>query len=89
MTFCCDKFEFHYNGPSQMGLNLRIIKLSPEFIRRGYLGHNYYRYLLTEGYELLNDKVKVIFIEYCPFCGQNLSKTYDSDKYINEVKHIW
>jgi hypothetical protein len=70
-----------------MGLNFRIIKLSPEFVKRGYFGDNAYRYLITEGYEHLNDQVKKIFIEYCPFCGQQLKKLYCTDEYVNELNH--
>jgi len=85
--FCCDKFRFHCEGPAQVGLNFRIIKLSADFVKRGYLGNNVYRYIITEGYTDLNDKVKKIFIEYCPFCGTGLDKVYCSDEYVNETNH--
>jgi hypothetical protein len=72
-----------------MGFNYRIIKLSDNFIQRGYLGSNRYRYLLTEGYNSLNNDIRVMIIEYCPTCGKNLSKFYSSDEYINEKQHPW
>lgn len=68
---------------------MRIIKLSPEFIQRGFLSKNIYRYLITEGYRDFTDDMKLIFIEYCPFCGKNLSKIYKSDDYINELNHTY
>ncbi|MEP7377909.1 MAG: hypothetical protein ABI675_31210 [Chitinophagaceae bacterium] len=85
--FCCDKFRFHYEGSSEMGLNFRIIKLNQAFIEKGYLGDNKYRYLITEGYSILDDKVKKIFIEFCPYCGKELKKFYRSDEYVNELNH--
>jgi len=63
---CCESFQFRHDGNSQMGLNFRIIRLSDEFIRRGYTGNNKYRYLVTEGYTFLSDNTKLIAIEFCP-----------------------
>lgn len=89
LKFCCDSFRFRHDGESSMGLNFRIIKLSNNFIERtGYKG-NVYRYLITEGYLLLDETVKVIFFEYCPYCGSKLSKIYNTDKYINESNHVY
>ena len=85
--FCCDKFRFHYEGPNEMGLNFRIIKLSPAFVKRGYFGDNVYRYIISDGYTKFDDKVKKIFMEYCPFCGKELKKIYRSDEYVNETNH--
>lgn len=87
MKFCCDKFQFHYQSAKEMGLNFRIIKLSQGFINRGYLGNNVYRYLITDGYSKFDDSMKRMFIEHCPFCGKELRRIYDSDKYVNEINH--
>jgi hypothetical protein len=71
----------------EMGLNIRIIKLSPAFVNRGYLGDNVYRYIITEGYTVFDDKVKTSVIEFCPYCGKELKKLYHSDEYVNETNH--
>lgn len=87
LKFCCDKFRYRHDGPSTMGLNFRIIKLSQDFIDRGYLGDNRYRYLITEGYTALEDNTKMIVMEYCPYCGKKLKSIYKSDEYVNEFNH--
>ncbi|UPK67194.1 hypothetical protein [Chitinophaga filiformis] len=85
--FCCEKFRFRYEGNSEMGLNFRIIKLSQNFLDRGYWGDNVYRYYITEGYHVFDDKIKAIVMEFCPFCGKKLKSIYKSDEYINESNH--
>lgn len=87
--FCCESFQFRHSGNSEMGLNFRILKLSEEFIKRGYNGKNKYRYLITEGYHKLDDNTKMIVMEYCPYCGTRLNSIYNSDDYINELFHNW
>lgn len=86
--YCCDKFQFHWKSTNEMGLNFRIIKLGQPFIDRVNYKGNKYRYLITDGYKIrLDDNVKTIVMEYCPFCGRELQKYYHSDEYINEVFH--
>ncbi|MBC6490715.1 hypothetical protein BC349_06705 [Flavihumibacter stibioxidans] len=85
--FCCDTFRFRYEGAKEMGLNFRIIKLSQPFIERSKYKGNIYRYLITEGYQVLDSNIKIIFIEYCPHCGRELRKLYNSDLYVNELDH--
>jgi len=85
--FCCDSFRFRYEGDNEMGLNYRIIKLSPQFLNRSNFKDSPYRCLITEGYRILDDNVKKIFIEYCPNCGKELKKYYWSDEFVNEQKH--
>lgn len=72
-----------------MGLNFRIIKLSEQFINRTNITGNKYRYILSEAYTKLDGSIQMIFIDYCPFCGKELKRTYCSDKYINEANHEW
>lgn len=85
--FCCNAFRFHYELEKEMGLNIRIIKLSPAFLKRGYFGDNLYRYMITEGYTDFNDKIKTSIIEFCPYCGKELKKIYRSDEYVNETNN--
>ncbi|SFW81837.1 hypothetical protein [Chitinophaga sancti] len=85
--FCCDSFRFRYEGVSELGLNFRIIKLSQDFIDRGYLGENRYRYLITEGYKVFDQDMKMLVMEFCPYCGTKLASLYNSDQYINEQNH--
>jgi len=85
--FCCDTFRFRHDGTSSMGLNFRIIKLSPNFIERSHYKGNIYRYLITEGYEVLDENTKVLLMEFCPHCGRELKRIYHSDEYVNEVNH--
>jgi hypothetical protein len=47
--FCCDTFHILYSRDKVMGLNIRIIKLSKEFIQRGQLSIDK-SYFITEGY---------------------------------------
>ena len=85
--FCCDSFRFRHEGKSSIGLNFRIIKLTLAFIDRSEYTGNVYRYLITEGYEMLDDKTRIIFMEFCPHCGKELKKLYRSDDYVNETNH--
>jgi hypothetical protein len=85
--FCCNQFKFHHDGSSQMGLNIRIIKLSDWFMERGELKGSPYRFLITEGYTKLDDSIKTMYIKFCPYCGTELQKKYTSDEYINENEH--
>lgn len=85
--FCCDNFRFRHSGDSSMGLNFRIIKLSNYFIERSQYKGNIYRYFITEGYESLTDKTKILLMEFCPYCGKELKKIYRSDEYVNESNH--
>ena len=80
-----------------MGLNIRIIQPSVSFNieakkREVFLINkkNIYKYIMTEGYSgTLGKKGQFSFIDFCPFCGKNLSKFYNDVSYINEIDHIW
>lgn len=68
-----------------MGLNIRIVKFSQEFVERGELKRDKGFYI-TEGYEgKLFDCVKMVAINYCPFCGSDLESQYKSDEYVQEL----
>ena len=83
--FCCEKFKFFYSGDKTMGLNIRIIKLNEEFIKRGKLKIDK-NFLITEGYSgNILDCQKTMVINYCPFCGQYLRDIYISDEYVQEI----
>lgn len=83
--FCCKKFQFFYSGEKALGLNIRVIKLSKEFIQRGQLDFDR-NFLITEGYlGKVNDCKKVMVIKYCPFCGKELIKLYSDEEYVQEV----
>ena len=85
--YCCDSFRFYCEIDKNMGLNFRIIKLSQDFVDRGYFGNNKYRYIITDGYQNFNTSVKKLVIEFCPFCGKELKKNYCSDEFVNESSH--
>lgn len=82
--FCCSKFQFHYLGDKQMGLNIRIVKLSKEFMERGQLKFNK-NYLITEGYSENILECKSMVIQFCPFCGTELKSIYGDDEYTQET----
>lgn len=85
LKYCCDKFRFLNSGVKNMGLNIRIVKLSKEFIERGNLDFDK-SFLITEGYSNTIDECsQKIAINFCPFCGSNLKKFYKSDDYIQEI----
>jgi hypothetical protein len=81
--FCCDKFGFHYEGDSQKGLNIRVVGLMPALVNR-LISDSNTRFFITEGYERgIDNCIKKIAINYCPFCGYNLSDMYN-EEYIQE-----
>lgn len=84
--FCCEKFKFLYLGDKTMGLNIRIIKLNPEILKKGFVQYDKIFYI-TEGYDgNINECEKKIVINYCPFCGLNIREIYaNSDDYIQEI----
>jgi hypothetical protein len=85
MKFCCDKFKFFYSGEKAMGLNIRIVQLSKDFMERSNLSFNK-SYFITEGYSNLIDECKKkMAINYCPFCGSDLKRKYGSDEYVQEI----
>lgn len=96
MKFCCNKMKLLHHAPSEFGLNFRIFKLSDEFIEKSAQRNlavkddEIYNYLITEGYiDKLDNNVKKLFIDYCPFCGTELKNVYSKLKFINEHKHVW
>ncbi len=95
-TVCCSKMEGLYKAQSSYGINFRVIKNSTRFIeeskkREVFIDSNEYRYVLTDGYsgKLSSEETKILFIEYCPFCGKKLEKVFKSDTQINETNHDW
>lgn len=88
MKFCCEKFRFFYSGEKAMGLNIRIVKLSKDFIERGNLNFDK-TYSITEGYpNTIDECKKKMLINYCPFCGCDLKRKYKSDEYVQEIVNI-
>ena len=89
MEFCCDKFRFYYSGDKGMGLNIRVIKFNPEYVQRARLKRDK-NVWLTEGYSgSIQDCMKRILLNFCPFCGDDLSYIYESDdefvqEYLND-----
>jgi len=87
--FCCNTFQILYSTEKSWGLNIRIIKLTPEFVKRGQLKFNIVFYI-TEGYsDNIGGKEKRVVINFCPFCGINLRKKYGkSDEFVQEIMDI-
>lgn len=86
--FCCEPFKFFYSGEKTMGLNIRIVKLSKEFIERARATFDK-SYLITEGYVGdIRDCKKKMTINFCPFCGTRLKEAYNSDEFIQETINI-
>ncbi len=93
---CCIKLKGLYDVSSEFGINFRVIKSSNEFIeeskKRGFpIENDKLKYVLTDGYsgKLSSKESKLLFIEYCPFCGKKLSKIYKNDSQVNEINHDW
>jgi hypothetical protein len=88
--FCCATFQIYYSAKKEMGLNIRIRKISGDYIQRvkavgGKLDFDK-SFMITEGYcDKLDLNVKAMAIKYCPFCGKELKKIYDSDEFVQEV----
>jgi len=88
MEFCCEKFRFFYSGERNRGLNIRIVQLDKEFIDRAELKFDK-SYFITEGYEnSIEECIKKMVINYCPFCGQELKKRYFNDEYVQEIMKV-
>ena len=88
LKFCCDKFRFFYSGEKTMGLNIRIVKMSKDFVSRTGLNFDK-NYFITEGYSnAIEECKKKIAIDFCPFCGSDLKRIYRSDDYVQEVVKI-
>ena len=87
--FCCDRFHFLYKTEKNWGLNIRVIKLSSEFVKRGELKFDIVFYI-TEGYtDLIGGEEKRIVINNCPFCGKNLRQQYGkNDEFVQEIMDI-
>jgi hypothetical protein len=87
--YCCDTFKIHYLTEKGWGLNIRVIKLSDSFVKRGDLKFDKV-YYITEGYENnIGGDEKRIVINYCPFCGINLQKFYGKDDaYVQEIMDV-
>jgi hypothetical protein len=83
--YCCESFESRAEVPREMGLNIRIVKITEDLALAPEDLKNPYRIFMTSGYELDTVKDnKWVIIRFCPFCGQNLSKRYTSDAFLNE-----
>ncbi|MCT2409282.1 hypothetical protein NZD88_17165 [Chryseobacterium antibioticum] len=92
--FCCEKFEFRYDGEKTMGLNFRIVKYNEKFLEKEAELYNKKiedifdkAYFVTDGYNgLITDfSIKKMVINHCPFCGQKLRDFYKSDDYVQET----
>lgn len=85
--YCCNKFQFLATGQSTMGLNIRIIKVGQNFVEANHNITSPYLFFISEAYsEFINAKQKIL-ITFCPFCGVDLKKKYNTDNFINEYIH--
>ena len=91
MKYCCLHFSVLHKADNDAHLNIRVIKLGESFRNDPFLlrlfKRNKYRFFLTTGYEIFDKNTFIRMINYCPSCGKNLYKFYNSDKYINEEQH--
>ena len=100
MKFCCSKFEGSYYINNNLGINIRIVKFSSDFlIKQGgsYVSkqgkeyrintkRNDIRFFMTMGYEKFSFNLAMANINFCPFCGTNLHDFYNKDEYANEIE---
>lgn len=69
-----------------MGLNVRVIKISPEAVKRAKILNDKIIFL-TEGYENNIDTCqKKTVITFCPFCGADLNYLKLTDEYVQEYE---
>lgn len=86
--FCCSKFQFFYSGSKEDSLNIRIVKLSDEFIQRGNIKIDRSCFI-TAGYSGdITECVNKMAINYCPFCGSLITSHYKSEEYIQEIVNL-
>jgi hypothetical protein len=84
MKYCCEFFKFRHEGEKEMGLNIRIVKLTAtDVFSINDLNHPY-RVVMTEGYINNLTYIKKSTIKYCPYCGICLNTFYNTDNYVNE-----
>lgn len=68
-----------------MGLNIRVVKLSNAFVKRGQLKSDK-SFLITEGYpDTIEECKKKIVIHFCPFCGERLMDWYHDEVYVTDT----
>lgn len=80
MKYCCERFKFRHEIPSNKGLNIRVVKydLSELFTEK-----NPYRFYLSSPFVKEEISKDNFLIAHCPFCGENLFAFYKDDMYIN------
>lgn len=76
IKYCCESFQFRHEGEKEMGLNIRIVKLSAaDAFEEKDLDYPY-RVVMTEGYIDNQTYIKKSLIKYCPYCGICLENFY-------------
>lgn len=75
--YCCTKFEGLHSVDSTLGLNVRVVKFYDN-------GQYSFRFWITGGYNTQARNVLRVKIEFCPFCGSDLSAIYSKDHWVNE-----
>lgn len=83
MRFCCNDFSFRHKASSEMGINIRVIKLSSDGTYKPCDKELPYRFFISSG--MFNNSIRIAKIDFCPFCGSSLLDNYSDDQYINEV----
>lgn len=88
MKFCCHDFETDWHLDRQARPNIRVVKIDTNQVPE--INPKYpYRFYFTVGYEQNEKGVPGRFLKYCPYCGKDLFKFYQDDKYVNEPNQFF
>lgn len=94
LKFCCSHFQAGYYLENKYNLAIQIIRFTSEYLIKGNANDkgskrkkDDTRFFITTGYETFGlERVIGTSISYCPYCGKNLYKFYQSDEYANEIE---
>jgi hypothetical protein len=91
MKFCCYGFESHYKVRNGLSPNIRIVKITSDFLvnqdnpsKRKKFELKYF--IVTMCYDVFSYNLPLMNINFCPYCGKNLHYFYDKEEYANEVE---
>ena len=73
-----------------MGLNIRIVKYSKEFMERSQDPNGYDKAIfITEGYAgTITECEKKVKIDFCPFCRTRLRRKYKDENFVQEMVNL-
>lgn len=85
MTFCCERFRGRWETESDKAISIRIMKLKEDQVINFKFP---IRCFIMSPYQPNDIHIQFLPIFYCPYCGADLLKVYNDEKYVNEDGEI-